>query len=289
MAYSQNQQYNKTTTHRKTTDLLNYFIQKNYTPQQAREAVALTMQLMKKGRSMDDALREADLTMKLDSLGSNRGLKSSENRSYDNAIIRGLAQKAKETGELRELVDRNWATMSIEDKVIIFEQITDQSWFDDLINNGLDLTEYNPKDRNQVDILQKASEKEYARQKAELDREESKVSKYKNSVKPNLEQLRGKLYEVMSLDQKYPWRGSDAEFFGDANRAINDIRTARDNGVNVDEKTAQAYLKAFDEAREAYNGATDGAAKARMLKEKLDLFKEGVNSLGACLDCNAKK
>ena len=68
-AYSQNRQYNKTTTHRKTADLLNYFIQNNYTPQQAREAVALAMKLIKEGRSMEDALKEADLTMKLDKMG----------------------------------------------------------------------------------------------------------------------------------------------------------------------------------------------------------------------------
>ena len=118
-AYSQNRQYNKTTTHRKTADLLNYFIQNNYTPQQAREAVALAMKLIKEGRSMED------LTMKLDKMGASRGLNSSETRSYDETI-RGLAQKAKETGELRKIVDRGWSTMSIEEKVIIFEQITDQ-------------------------------------------------------------------------------------------------------------------------------------------------------------------
>lgn len=287
-AYSQNRQYNKTTTHRKTADLLNYFIQNNYTPQQAREAVALAMKLIKEGRSMEDALKEADLTMKLDKMGASRGLNSSETRSYDETI-RGLAQKAKETGELREIVDRGWSTMSIEEKVIIFEQITDQSWFEELSNGGLDLMEYDPKDQHQVEILQKASEKEYARQIAELAKEEEKISEYRDSAKPNLEQLRGKLYEVMSPEQKYPWRGSDAEFFGDSNRAANDIRTARDNGVNVDEKTAQAYLNAFEEAKEAYNGAADGTAKAKALKEKLALFREGVNSLGACLDCNVRE
>ena len=263
-AYSQNRQYNKTTTHRKTADLLNYFIQNNYTPQQAREAVALAMKLIKEGRSMEDALKEADLTMKLDKMGASRGLNSSETRSYDETI-RGLAQKAKETGELREIVDRGWSTMSIEEKVMIFEQITDQSWFEELSNGGLDLMEYDPKDQHQVEILQKASEKEYARQKAELAKEEEKISEYRDSAK------------------------SDADFFGDSNRAANDIRTARDNGVNVDEKTAQAYLNAFEEAKEAYNGAADGTAKAKALKEKLALFREGVNSLGACLDCNVRE
>lgn len=104
--------------------------------------------------------------------------------------------------------------------------------------------------------------------------------------KAKLETLRAQLYNAVTSDHKYGWKGkSDEDFLNTEPKQ--DIDKAKSNGITPSSKLEHEYYGAFFDAKNAYNKDKSEKEQNKDVDSKrLKAFENAVVELGACLDCN---
>lgn len=140
-------------------------------------------------------------------------------------------------------------------------------------------------DESQQRQFNRVAQKEQKRMQYILS-ERAKNEKDFAEKKAKLETLRAQLYNAVTSDHKYGWKGkSDEDFLNTEPKQ--DIDKAKSNGITPSSKLEHEYYGAFFDAKNAYNKDKSEKDQNKDVDSKrLKAFENAVVELGACLDCN---
>lgn len=140
-------------------------------------------------------------------------------------------------------------------------------------------------DESQQRQFNRVAQKEQKRMQYILS-ERAKNEKDFAEKKAKLETLRAQLYNAVTSDHKYGWKGkSDEDFLNTEPKQ--DIDKAKSNGITPSSKLEHEYYGAFFDAKNAYTKDKSEKEQNKDVDSKrLKAFENAVVELGACLDCN---